>query len=105
MRRQREHREFLIAAVLTVPLMAEMVRIFFGRGICCQVGCKHCCTAGSAGAVSGVDAISIAAPGAHYAAVPPTWTVLVTLGINVAYLFNLFTLLITSHGHLYIVCF
>ncbi|MBT9430215.1 MULTISPECIES: cation transporter [Symbiopectobacterium] len=29
---QRERREFLIAAVLTVPLMAEMVGMFFGSG-------------------------------------------------------------------------
>ncbi|MGL9736190.1 MAG: hypothetical protein ACR5LF_13090 [Symbiopectobacterium sp.] len=29
---QRERREFLIAAVLTVLLMAEMVGVFFGSG-------------------------------------------------------------------------
>ncbi len=95
---QRERREFLIAAILTVPLMAEMVGMFFGSG--------HI--------LPGWLQALLATPvqfwsGRHF--YRRAWSalrsgtsnmdVLVTLGTSVAYLFSLFTLVTTPHGHLY----
>ncbi|MCL2893681.1 heavy metal translocating P-type ATPase [Brenneria tiliae] len=95
---RRERREFLIAAVLTLPLMIEMAAMFWGQG--------HM--------LPGWLQWLLATPvqfwsGRHF--YRRAWSalrngssnmdVLVTLGTSVAYLFSVFTLLTDAHGHLY----
>lgn len=85
-----EHSEFLIAAVLTVPLMAEMVGMFFGSGHLLATPVqfwsgRHFYRRAWSALRSGTSNMDV----------------LVTLGTSVAYLFSLFTLLTTPHGHLY----
>lgn len=95
---RRERGEFLIAALLTLPLMLEMAGMFWGRG--------HW--------LPGVWQWLLATPvqfwsGRHF--YRRAWSalrnrtsnmdVLVALGTSVAYLFSVFTLLTDPHGHLY----
>lgn len=95
---RRERREFVIAALLTLPLMLEMIGMFFGSSHLLPGGLQWL----------------LATPvqfwsGRHF--YRRAWSalrngtsnmdVLVTLGTSVAYGFSVYTLFTHPHGHLY----